>query len=314
MTDPPAGPSKAAKVWRRTRVGGSLALALGGLLWLSSRSEDGLVVLLAGWVLALAALVEVARMGPLAGRGLLAVFVPAHLVLLLAGLFGPEVAEGGAQRLVELAAVGGLALGLTVMLRAVKGPGDAPPSPGDGAGGPFAEPAPNPWTTGPAALLAPVLLTLWIAPALPWLRHVWSAYGNSGLVALIVLSKVGDIAGYYAGNALGKTHPFPGISPGKTTAGCVASLVTGIAVGVILSACGVLPEADLGLVAGALAGGVVNLASQAGDLAESWVKRRTGVKDSSTLFGPSGGFLDLIDSLLFSVPAALLTWPWLFGV
>jgi phosphatidate cytidylyltransferase len=57
---------------------------------------------------------------------------------------------------------------------------------------------------------------------------------------------------------------------------------------------------------------VVNLASQAGDLLESKVKRTAGVKDSGALFGPSGGFLDLTDSLLLSVPVALIVWPLLF--
>ena len=55
-----------------------------------------------------------------------------------------------------------------------------------------------------------------------------------------------------------------------------------------------------------LFGAAINLASQAGDLAESALKRSTGVKDSGTWFGPSGGFLDLTDSLLFSVPVGLL--------
>ena len=57
----------------------------------------------------------------------------------------------------------------------------------------------------------------------------------------------------------------------------------------------------------------MNLASQAGDLLESVVKRRAGVKDSGTLFGPSGGVLDVVDSLLLSVPTALATWPLLFA-
>ena len=60
------------------------------------------------------------------------------------------------------------------------------------------------------------------------------------------------------------------------------------------------------------AAALVNLASQAGDLLESAAKRQARVKDSGTLFGPSGGFLDLVDSLLLSVPVALLTWPLLF--
>jgi phosphatidate cytidylyltransferase len=60
---------------------------------------------------------------------------------------------------------------------------------------------------------------------------------------------------------------------------------------------------------GLAAGAAVNLAAQAGDLLESWIKRGAGVKDSGTWFGPSGGVLDLVDSLLLAVPAALLVWP-----
>jgi CDP-diglyceride synthetase len=64
---------------------------------------------------------------------------------------------------------------------------------------------------------------------------------------------------------------------------------------------------------GALLGGLVNLAAQAGDLSESWVKRRAGVKDSSTLLGPSGGVLDVIDSLLLAAPVALVAWSLAYG-
>ena len=56
---------------------------------------------------------------------------------------------------------------------------------------------------------------------------------------------------------------------------------------------------------GAVVGGLINVAAQAGDLSESWVKRKAGVKDSSTLVGPSGGVLDVIDSLLVAAPVAL---------
>jgi predicted CDP-diglyceride synthetase/phosphatidate cytidylyltransferase len=130
--------------------------------------------------------------------------------------------------------------------------------------------------------------------------------------ARLILSKVGDIAGYFVGSAIGKSHPFPKISPGKTTAGCVASLVAGTVAGWIAVATGLLPQASWGVAGALLAGAGVNLAAQAGDLFESWVKRRAGVKDSGTWFGPSGGVLDLIDSLLFSIPAALWLWPRLF--
>jgi phosphatidate cytidylyltransferase len=71
----------------------------------------------------------------------------------------------------------------------------------------------------------------------------------------------------------------------------------------------VLPAGAWGVLGGALVGTCINVASQAGDLFESWVKRRACVKDSSTWLGPSGGVLDVVDSLLFSVPTALIVWP-----
>ncbi|MBL8860792.1 MAG: phosphatidate cytidylyltransferase [Planctomycetes bacterium] len=165
---------------------------------------------------------------------------------------------------------------------------------------------------GGRRLLVVALLAAWLLPPLPALWGLWHAYGTGGLVALLALSKIGDTAGYYVGGAIGRSHPFPAISPGKTTAGCVASLVAATALGGILSATGVLPEGRFGLAGGLAAGALLNVAAQAGDLFESAVKRRAGVKDSSTWFGPSGGLLDQLDSLLFSIPAALATWPFLF--
>jgi CDP-diglyceride synthetase len=154
---------------------------------------------------------------------------------------------------------------------------------------------------------------LWIVTPLSALSYVWLWHGTSGLCALLALSKVGDIAGYYFGSLIGRSHPFPRISPGKTTAGCVASLLAATALGGVLSASGALPPGPLGIGGGLLFGCVVNVAAQAGDLLESACKRSAGVKDAGTWFGPSGGMLDLVDSLLLSVPAGLLAWPLLFG-
>jgi phosphatidate cytidylyltransferase len=156
-------------------------------------------------------------------------------------------------------------------------------------------------------------LAVWLAAPLPALWQVWRDYSFAGLVALLVLSKIGDTAAYYVGSAIGRTHPFPKLSPGKTTAGCVASFATATAIGGLFAMSGVLPSARHGVIGGLCAGAIVNLAAQAGDLLESWVKRRAGVKDSSSVFGPSGGVLDQIDSLLVSVPVAIMTWPWLLG-
>ncbi|HED64488.1 MAG TPA: hypothetical protein ENJ09_02925 [Planctomycetes bacterium] len=157
------------------------------------------------------------------------------------------------------------------------------------------------------------LLAVWVAVPLFGLVALGSQWGTRGLLILILLSKVGDIFGYFVGRAIGERRPFPNLSPGKTVAGCVASLLSAILTGALLGGFGVLPGEASGWVTGAIAGLVLNLASQAGDLLESKVKRTGGVKDSGTLFGPAGGVLDVVDSLLLSLPTALAVWPWLFG-
>jgi len=156
-------------------------------------------------------------------------------------------------------------------------------------------------------------LAVWIAIPLPALVFVWLNYDFGGLLALILLSKVGDIAGYYVGNAVGRHHPFPNLSKGKTTEGCVGSLLAGTLAGGLFVQLGWLPDAPFGWLGGLAAGLAINLAAQAGDLLESAVKRRAEVKDSGTWFGPSGGVLDLVDSLLLTVPTALVVWPLIFS-
>ncbi len=155
-------------------------------------------------------------------------------------------------------------------------------------------------------------IVLWLSLPLNGLFLVRLQFGGGALAALIILSKIGDTAGYFAGRTLGRTHPFPRISPGKTTAGCVASFVAATLAGLVCWAVGLLPHARFGLASALLGGAFINLAAQAGDLVESAAKRLVGVKDSAQLFGESGGILDVVDSLLLSVPAALLLWPLLF--
>lgn len=155
-------------------------------------------------------------------------------------------------------------------------------------------------------------LAFWIVPPLFALDGLRLDYGLAGLVVLLVASKIGDTCGYYVGGSIGKTHPFPRISPGKTTAGCVASLVGCVVVVGALHLAGLTPAARHGLMGVLLGAAAVNIAAQAGDLLESWAKRKAGVKDSSGWFGPSGGLYDQVDSLLLTVPAAVLVWPLVF--
>jgi CDP-diglyceride synthetase len=158
-----------------------------------------------------------------------------------------------------------------------------------------------------------VPLSIWLFPPLFSIVLVDHAFGTVGLVVLVLLAKIGDNAGFFVGRALGKTHPFPNVSPGKTVAGCVASLVAGILAGGIVLPLTLGQRTLPGAALGAFLGGLINVAAQAGDLSESWVKRQAGVKDSSPLLGPSGGVLDVIDSLLLAAPVALVAWVFAYG-
>lgn len=295
--------SRRAKVLRRTRVGGTLALALAGLLWLAGRPGGGWVVLTVSVVATVGGVVEAGRMG-LLGRARDASCLAPGLVALAAGVMmlvgarredAPALlaAIGDAGPAMELSAATAVALiaGLVAALPRL---------------GSHIQPL-GLW--GYAGCLA------WLVIPLPAIWIVHQDLGAGGLTALVVLSKVGDIAGYYVGNALGDRfphHPFPRTSPNKTAVGCWASLLAGTLAGGLFVMGDVLGAARFGVLSGLAAGALVNVASQAGDLLESRAKRFCGVKDSAATFGPSGGFLDLVDSLLLSVPTALLTWPLLF--
>jgi len=331
---------------RRTLVGGGLSVALAALLWLAGESTDGTIVLVSGTVLSALAVFEVGRMGKLAGQGLTGLLMPAVVALYLLNFM---LTRGELQPTFDLPElVGSLGLCLLVTTAAFAERSTTPSravrivwivlivevltlalldTPRLYVGWGAALGAVAAWvalvvytrsrakrqSTDTAGLGRALGLTLWIVFPLPALVHVWWNYQVGGLVALILLSKLGDIAGYYVGNAIGKRHPFPNLSPGKTVAGCVASLITGTLAGAACVAAGLLPDFPFGLTGGLVAGAIVNLAAQAGDLLESRVKRRAEVKDSGTWFGPSGGVLDLVDSLLLGVPAALLFWPLIFA-
>jgi len=350
-TAAPVQRSKAQKLLRRTLSGGALAGSIALLLWWAAASGTGEPVLWVTSLVLLAAVWEVSRMGALASRALLGVLgVPALILIALhlvaarwpqpSATLLPASSPWRADYLHELALVG---LGAAASFAFVRGGWWRPRSLGRVALGILALavlwgllrnqgdaglvvglltwsllwiavctlPAVLAMRAGREWLIA-VGLALWLLPPLPWLWQIWRGWGTAGLVALLVLSKIGDTAGYYVGSAIGRRHPFPNISPGKTVAGCVASLVAATAVGGVFVQCGLLPDGRWGLAGGLLLGALLNLAAQAGDLFESWIKRRAGVKDSSTCFGPSGGLLDQLDSVLFSIPVGIVLFPLLF--
>ena len=291
----------------RVLAGSTLALVAGGLLLLERAAPDGLVAWACATALALLTSWELAHMGAFRARGLGPPLYAATLGVSAAtwfgyGGFGVLGSNAGswflASFLVQYPITLLLALALS-NLRTHSGTVEIV--------APF---PPHSWRESVA--MTPVVLAIWSVPPLFGLVPIARDSGTFGLVALLVLSKIGDSAGYFVGRKIGKRHPFPSISPGKTVAGCVASLVAGVVAGAVLVPLAWNEVGIRSLAFGILIGAAVNVAAQAGDLAKSWVKRRAGVKDSSRLLGPSGGVLDVVDSLLFTAPLAVLLWPRIF--
>lgn len=119
----------------------------------------------------------------------------------------------------------------------------------------------------------------------------------SGLTAVLFLFAVvwaTDIAAYFVGRAVGGPKLAPSISPGKTQSGALGGAAGGVVAGVLLAAAaGAGGLGTLGLVAL-----VLSVVAQAGDLFESWVKRRHGRKDSGALIPGHGGVMDRVDGLV----------------
>ncbi|WP_246020154.1 phosphatidate cytidylyltransferase [Aliigemmobacter aestuarii] len=116
------------------------------------------------------------------------------------------------------------------------------------------------------------------------------------IVAVVVAS---DVAGYFAGRTIGGPKFWPAISPKKTWSGTIAGWIGAALVGLVFVQAG---WGGWGLVA---LSPLVAFTGQMGDIAESWIKRRTGVKDSSNLIPGHGGVMDRFDAL---ATATVLVW------
>jgi phosphatidate cytidylyltransferase len=130
-----------------------------------------------------------------------------------------------------------------------------------------------------------------------------AAFGEErGWILLLLLGVWAyDTGAYFAGKRWGRARFLAHISPSKTYAGLVGGLVACTVV-VAVVVVGLGEPASIGLLLGPLLG----LAAQAGDLAESMLKRAAGAKDSGTLIPGHGGFLDRVDSFLFAAPVVTL--------
>lgn len=116
--------------------------------------------------------------------------------------------------------------------------------------------------------------------------------GMGAIVWLVLVVIASDIMGYFAGRILGGPKFWPAVSPKKTWSGTVAGWFGAALVGVGFVLAG---QGGWALV---ILSPLVAFAGQLGDIAESWIKRRAGVKDSSHLIPGHGGALDRFDSLI----------------
>lgn len=123
------------------------------------------------------------------------------------------------------------------------------------------------------------------------LVHLRDDIGVVWLAWLVLVVVATDVLGYFAGRALGGPRFWPRISPKKTWTGTAAGWLGAAAVGAgFMAATGATAE----LLALSVA---ASMASQAGDIAESAVKRRAGVKDASHLIPGHGGLFDRFDGM-----------------
>jgi phosphatidate cytidylyltransferase len=241
--------------------------------------------------------------------------------LLVAGFIGIAAWEWGA--LLAWKATGRITLGISTALLCAGLSLLAPNA--IGVGEPFAPAAP--WV-----FLAYGLSAVFWCLAMPfWLKHKWPLQGIGGVLvgaivllptwlAMVQLRGLGagallgifavvwmaDIAAYFAGKAFGKHKLAPSISPGKTREGAIGACVGVVLYGVVIRQVFGLELMPWGLWILALIG--VTAVSIVGDLYESLLKRKAGIKDSSNILPGHGGVLDRIDSLTSTLPVVALLW------
>jgi phosphatidate cytidylyltransferase len=125
--------------------------------------------------------------------------------------------------------------------------------------------------------------------------------GFAALMFILLIVWVTDSGGYFAGRGIGGPKLWPKVSPKKTWAGAAGGFAASLAVAIGFAICGLGNTLPL-----LLLGGLLSVVSQLGDLFESAVKRRFGVKDSSHIIPGHGGLMDRLDGFVAAVVVAAL--------
>jgi phosphatidate cytidylyltransferase len=152
-------------------------------------------------------------------------------------------------------------------------------------------------------IAAPLTGILYI-PALLSYQMSLRMYGPEWILLLYGTVWSADSAAYYLGKGIGRRKLYSSVSPNKTVAGGVGSLIGGLAGALIISTL-IIPQ--LPLTTSVLIGIIIGGVSIVGDLVESMFKRDAGVKDSGRIIPGHGGLLDTIDGVLFAGPVLYWT-------
>ena len=129
---------------------------------------------------------------------------------------------------------------------------------------------------------------------LPLIRDNAEPSGLFLVLFLFVVVALTDVCAYFAGRSIGGPKLLPSVSPKKTRSGAMGGLIGATIGGALLA----VAFGELTATTGAVMAAILSVFSQVGDLAESWMKRKFNVKDSSNLLPGHGGFLDRVDGLI----------------
>jgi phosphatidate cytidylyltransferase len=128
--------------------------------------------------------------------------------------------------------------------------------------------------------------------------------GTLGMILAVFVPKGCDIGAYFTGKAIGRHKMSKVLSPNKTWEGAIGGLITATLVALAIQ--WVRPIIAGSWPGAAACGFTVGLAGMLGDLAESLMKRDSGVKDAANLIPGFGGLLDVIDAIIFAAPVSYL--------
>jgi phosphatidate cytidylyltransferase len=162
-----------------------------------------------------------------------------------------------------------------------------------------------------AASLAPAERRLWIAGGIPYAGALGLAPillrsdDEDGFLSVVFLFAVvwtTDIAAYFIGRTAGGPKLVPQVSPNKTWSGAIGGTLAAVVVALVLAKAAALA----GLFAIAMLAIVLSVSAQAGDMFESFLKRKFGAKDSSHLIPGHGGLMDRLDGFVTASVVATL--------